>query len=786
MSNRTAAVRGLLLASAAMTLAQPAWGQDAEQVAAVANEQAEQALAEDSGEIVVTARRRAERLLDTPVAVTALSAKELNQQQVVDLSGIQGAVPNVNVVQGRGSSSSANLFIRGVGQPDALQTFDPGVGIYVDGVYISRIQGALFNLYDVERVEVLRGPQGTLYGKNTIGGAVNIVSRKPDLNTLNGSASATYGSYDQILLNGYVSAPLVQDKVAFSLAGVYDYRDGIVEDPLTGENYNDRGTIAGRAILRAEPTDNFDVTIASDYTRVRTDLTLGYPTAPITQTQLVPPAIVVLVPANPYGDYDYEASTSFANDEGQKLDHWGIALTANLDVGGGFSLTSITAYRDLDLDFFIDIDASQSETGDVFVGLNQHQFSQELQLKYASDRLNGVLGLYYLHEENKSDQIAFGDDLFRLTPTIPITATRFIEDEQKLDSYAIFGQLTYDITDQFSLTGGLRYTKEKKQYNRFTELESSLPLLEAIAPPFSFPDDLPAPHNDDTKSFDSFTPSATLAYKPTPDTLFYASASRGFKSGGFNGRANSANDITFIQDGVPTLVPTFKPETVWTYELGGKGRFMDGLVTLAGALFHSTYEDFQARVGGGNNSGLTGSFPVLNAGKLRIQGFELEGVLRPINPLTLSFSVGYLDAEYKRFDDGRRVPPAAFSCNPTGDEIVCDPAFAPKWTLRGAADYVHQFGDGGSLTFGTEIRFVDKHFLSVDNRPGLTENGYTLLNALVRYDSAGRRWYLQGGVKNLTDTLYKTDGQEFSSVANIQTVYFGDPRTWSLTAGFRF
>ena len=150
-------------------------------------------------------------------------------------------------------------------------------------MYISRIQGALFNLYDVERVEVLRGPQGTLYGKNTIGGAINIVSRKPDLNTLNGSVSATYGSYDQLLLNGYVSVPIVQDKMAFSLAALYDYRDGIVEDPLTGEDYNDRGTIAGRAILRAEPTDNFDLTIAGDYTRVRTDLTLGYPTAPITQ-----------------------------------------------------------------------------------------------------------------------------------------------------------------------------------------------------------------------------------------------------------------------------------------------------------------------------------------------------------------------------------------------------------------------------------------------------------------------------------------------------------------------
>jgi iron complex outermembrane receptor protein len=395
-----------------------------------------------------------------------------------------------------------------------------------------------------------------------------------------------------------------------------------------------------------------------------------------------------------------------------------------------------------------------------------------------------VLGLYYLNEHVKSDQIAFGNDLY-VIGGVPATATRFVDDDQKLDSYAAFGQLTWDVTPKLSLTGGLRYTHEKKQYNRSTYLASNSALLVFLAPPFNFPDDLPAGYDDDTVTFHSLTPSATIAYKPTDDTMIYASASKGFKSGGFNGRANSANDITFIENGVPTLKPTFDPETVWTYELGGKGRFWDGLLTLQAALFHSDYKDFQARVGGGNNSGLTGSFPVLNAGKLRIRGAELEATLRPVDPLTLSMQVGYLDAEYKEFEDGRRVPPAAFSCNPTGQDIICEPAFAPKWTLRGAADYVAPLDNGASLTFGVEARHVSKQYLSVDNRPGLTEDGYVLVNGLVRYDS-GNHWYLQGGVKNAFDVLYKTDGQEFSSVANIQTVYYGDPRTWNVTAGIRF
>jgi iron complex outermembrane receptor protein len=205
---------------------------------------------------------------------------------------------------------------------------------------------------------------------------------------------------------------------------------------------------------------------------------------------------------------------------------------------------------------------------------------------------------------------------------------------------------------------------------------------------------------------------------------------------------------------------------------------------LSAALFHSTYQDFQARVGNGTNVGLGGSFPVLNAGKLRIQGFEFEAMVRPVRALTLSASVGYLDSDYKRFDDPRRVPPAGFSCNPTGQAITCRPAFSPPLTMRLGADYRIGLGTGASLTLGGDLRFVDKHFLSVDNRPGLVEDGYTLGNLYAQVDFD--RFYLRGMVKNVGNTLYKTDGQEFSSVGNIQTVYYGDPRTWNLTVGVRF
>jgi len=727
--------------------------------------------------------------VDVPVAVTALSAEQLAREQAVDLSGVQGTIPNVNLVQGRGSTSSANIFIRGIGQPDALQTFDPAVGIYVDGVYISRIQGALFNLFDVDHIEVLRGPQGTLYGKNTIGGAINIISKKPDLDDFHAAGSIAYGRFDQVLANAYATVPLVTDKMAFSLAGVYDKRDGIVTDPLTGYKYNNHNNQAVRGILWAEPNDRLSISIEADYERQRSDLTLGYPTAPLIAVDLGTGKPVLLSPPYPYGPYDYKASTGFTPGHGQKLDHWGVEGTINYELSDAFSLTSITAYRHLISDDYIDIDGTQYQLGDVYVGERQHQISQELQLKYNSDRLKGVFGLYYLHEDVASHQEAYADDYLQLFGT-PLDFIRYIDDDQKTDSYAAFGQLTYNLTDRLSLTAGLRYTREKKRYDRLTTTHSNaFPPLDGK---FAFPGGLPAPYNgDDSVTFDAWTPSAALSYKPTRDTLLYVSAARGFKSGGFNGRVNSVADVTQIVDGKPVIVPYFKPETVWTYEAGAKGDFLNGRVHLSGDVFYSDYRNFQARVGGGTTGvGANGSFPVLNAGKLRIWGIEFEGAMKPTEHWNIRTSFGYLNAKYLEFNDGRRLPPVgsdAFSCNPTGHHVTCKPAFAPPITFSLGSDYSFELGNAGTLTLGGDVRFVDKQYLSVDNRrPGLYEPGYWLANAYVQYDLPGGNYYLRAGVKNLTNTLYKTDAQEFSSVANIQTVYYGDPRTWTVTAGFRF
>ncbi|HWU04189.1 MAG TPA: TonB-dependent receptor, partial [Novosphingobium sp.] len=572
-----------------------------------------------------------------------------------------------------------------------------------------------------------------------------------------------------------------------SVAGIYDHRDGIVTDPLTGLKYNNRDNTSVRSILRLKPADRLEIQIAGDYTHQRTAPTLGYATADLVgfnYNSTFTAATPFIIQSAPTARYNYQASTSLKPGQGQRLNHWGVSGTATYDLTPALSLVSITAYRKLRTDYYVDIDATTAQLGDVFVGTFQRQFSQELQLKVDMAKLKGVFGLYYLDEQVNSHQEAYANSYLQYVGT-PLNFIRYIDDKQNTKSYAAFGQFTYSFTPKLSLTAGLRYTSETKRYFRTTTpITSSSIYPITITSTFVFPNSLPAPYNGyDHATFRAWTPSATLSYKPTDNTMLYASASRGFKSGGFNGRVNGLSDVTLSVNGTTQVVPTFKPETVWTYEGGAKATFLNGRVQLSGDVFYSDYRDFQARVGGGNTGITGGSFPVINAGKLRIWGIEYEASVRPTDALTVGLSVGYLNAKYLEFNDGRRAP--SFSCNPTGTQITCQPAFAPPLTLRLSGDYRIPVTTRAQLTLGGDLRFVGKQWLSVDNRAGLMEPGYWLGNLYAQVDF-DRRFYLRGMVKNVTNSLYKTDGQEFSSVGNIQTVYYGDPRTWNLTVGARF
>jgi len=757
MTNSNRLVCSLLAGVAAVAVTQaPALAQDTGGNAAEA----------DGDTIVVTARRTEENIQQVPSSISAFGEQKLDRIQATDTTGLQGAVPNLNIVQGRGSSNATNIFIRGIGQPDALQTFDTAVGVYVDDVYFSRIRGNQLDLLDLERLEVLRGPQGTLYGKNTIGGAIKFVTRKPgqDVRT---TGSIAIGSYDQLDLKGAASGP-VTDTLAVGFAVMHASRDGYVEDRVDDREYNDRNTVAGRAALAFTPSSTFRIDLTADYSRDDAALSVGQPINDLTTFSGT--VLPVDNAVNDGGEYDFQGRTTPGFPNSTKLRHYGFSGTIEADLTDSLTAKSITAYRRLNTDDYIDIHATEYKVGEVFVGVAQNQFSQEFQLLYSGERLNVVSGLYYLREGITSHQEAYADDVlgpfFLNSPFL-----RTVDDDLVTKSYAAFANASFEVTNSVSISAGLRYTRETKDYFRTTStFFASLPAFNGtfvFAPPKG--------------KWNDWSPMASIDWQATDDIMLYVRAAKGFKSGGFNGRANTAAETT-----------EYDPETVWSYEAGFKSKLADQL-TLNGAVFTSTYKDFQARVSGLDQDPNTGlPLPVLsviNAGKLDISGAELEAEWRPVQGLLLDTQIGYLDAKYKNFDDARF---------PNGSRAFQDPAFAPKWTMRFGAQYAIDLGGSGSVTLGGQTRYKSRTALAVDNTfifgtvgtttevDGLFQDGFWMHDARIVYETEGKGIAVGVYGNNLSDKAHRTDAQEFSSVGSIRTVYYGAPRTVTLRLTARY
>lgn len=771
---KTALMAGTALAA----MSSPAWAQDA---------QPETALEE----IVVTARRTEESAQRTPLSVTAFSGENLVRTGTRDATDLQGAVPNLNIVQGRGSSNATNVYIRGIGQPDALQTFDPAVGVYVDDVYYSRIRGTQFDLLDLARVEVLRGPQGTLYGKNTIGGALKFVSRTPDSGPyLNFSATA--GEYGELAAR-VSGATDLSDTFAIGGAILHSQRDGYVTDPVTGADYNDKNSSGARVVAAWTPSDTFRLDLSADYTRDDAAMTVGRALNPLFRSDLLLGAAgtVILQPAPPTGsEFDYRTRTTPGLPNSTELEHYGVSAAATWTLSDSLTLKSITAARRLTYTDYIDIDATQFELGDVLVDVDQEQLSQEFQLAFDNGGpLSGILGVYYLDETVQSHQEAYGDDIFSLAGA-PVGFLRTIDDDLGTTSWAAYANGSWQATDALRISAGLRYTEESKDYWRTTTTDWTIPSL--LGGPFAAFDALFAPFRADpsfaftvSDTWSDVSPMVSVDYQVTPDAMVYGRISKGFKSGGFNGRANN-----------PGEQQPYDPETVVSYEAGAKTSWFDRRLIANVAVFHNDYEDFQARVsdcvpnpaapGGACVIALT----VLNAGALNISGAEFELMARPIPALTLDAQIGYLDASYGEFLETRGTVAAPVII----DRSWQTPAFSPEWTARFGGAYEFDLGGAGQVTLGGQARYRTKMALAVDNGdlttraeyPSMFEDAYWLVDARLVWDSADGRYSAGLYGRNLTDEVYKTDAQEFSSVAGIRSAYYGAPRTVSLTVSARF
>ncbi|MEI9983471.1 MAG: TonB-dependent receptor [Aliidongia sp.] len=711
-------------------------------------QQSQSAAATAVEEITVTAQRRAETQQKVPIAVTAFTERDLANHTTDDLSGLQGAVPNMELVQGRGSATAANITIRGIGQPDPLPTFDPGVGVYVDDVYIARVQGALFDVYDTSQIEVLRGPQGTLYGKNTIGGAVKITTTEPSF-TPTGYAQIGLGDYGQVNAKAGFSDAIVPGELAASAAFFDSQHDGYVTDTVTGQKYNDKDTKAGRVSLLWTPNPDLTVHVNVDETVDRPMPNLGRSESFLYQEDLGTGAVKILQLA-PTTRFNYTTQQSISSSFGNlnALDNTGIGITTDYRINENLTFKSISAFRDLSSRQDLDIDGSRFELGDAYVGVGENQTSQEFQINYDTAQFNLVGGFFFEHEHVKTDQLANANDFLTLFG-LPLTTLRTREDDTEDDSYAGFVNGTYHITAPLSINGGLRYGIESKDYTDATALYI------AGAPSGVLP------QQTLHATWYNLAPRFAVQYQLSDDAMSYASVSRGFKSGGFNGRAEEPGDLQ-----------PYAPEKVWTYELGAKTDWFEHRLRLNGDVFYNDYTDFQARVASGN--GLSAAFPVLNAASANTKGAELEATAVPVKALELAATVGYLDAQYEQFTD------------PDPTAVHDRMAFSPHWTGRLSQAYTFDLQNAGSLRISADENYRSKTWLSVDNEAGLSQDRFWLLNARAAWESEDADWTAAFAILNIADVIYKTDAQNFTSLANIQTAYYGAPRTFSFTVGYHF
>jgi iron complex outermembrane receptor protein len=743
-------------------------------------------------EVIVTARKREEPLQKTPVSITAFTAAQLDMPGLNDISDVARFAPNVVLDRGTGNtggSFNSQLFIRGVGQVDFLFSSDPGVGIYVDEVYLPRVVGSILDVTDISRIEILRGPQGTLFGKNTIGGALNITSQRPG-DKFGVLADVTLGRRSRLDGKLSLDLPIVKDQLSARLTVSSRNQDGYVRRlNQSGRATGNVKSDGARGLLNWTPGNGWDVVLEGDYTRRREEAIANE----LLDVRATDPVLGLwnLLVAPTYGPgavYDSRFLTHGFDSQAtgpslSNLDARGTSLNVSKDLSGHLKVKSVTAYRSENAQFGQDQDHSPyrylETTND-----NTHQaFSQELQMNGTGfgDRLDWVAGAFYMHEK-ASDQfnVVLGGGLFNSLQALPAPILPLVPgvscppppgvllpcaggfgnpfnvaldfelsifDHIDIDSYAGYAQSTFKFTDKLSTTFGGRYTSERKKFTTMLVRNASGVVT--------------VPEHSIAHSWSAFTPRLGLEYQATPDLMGYVSASRGFKSGGFNGRAQSLAEID-----------SFDPEYVKSYEAGVKSQWFDRHLLLNLAAFYNDYTDIQLT----SVRAVQGIIVVVteNAGQARIQGLELEMVAQPAQPLTIRAGLGYTDAQYTELAPGATV---------TLDNKLVK---TPKLTGNLLADYKVPLAAVGSLTIGGDVTFRSAYFMDPNNTPLLEQRGYSLVGAHLRYQSSDERWEVTAFGTNLADKRYMSNGlQSYGSFGTADGT-FGPPLEWGLTLRARY
>ncbi len=689
--------------------------------------------------IVVTAQKREQYLQDIPFSVSAITGDTVKNAGMLGLEDIAPMVPGFSMTLF--IQTEPQFFIRGIGSAGASAGEDTSVGVFVDEVYAGRASAQWSQFLDIERVEVLRGPQGSLYGRNVAGGAINVVSKKPG-SEAEGYVEGTYGRFDRTDIRGAVGGPIAGKTVQGRLAIGYDARDGYITNATTGsDNLREYDNLTARGHLSFDLNYNAQLLLSADYFN----------------SDAVGPAsresIVTSVPVEGAGAIPLRTpsasirTTELPVDGDAEREFYGVSARLDIETGIG-TLTSISAFRTSEYDIFTDI----SGYGLPLLGQDENtdQWSQEIRLTSTGSLLEWTAGAYFLTEDIDRLDItqASGPDNDQVSFPDRAEYSQNVETR----SYAVFGQATYPVLDRLNITLGGRYTVDEKD---FALDATGVNMFFSVLPegPFAV---------DEDGSFEEFTGKVSLAYQFGDDLLAYFTFSQGYKSGGFNGTSSTAS----------SALAGFEPETADAFEIGLRSEWLDNRLRLNIAAFFTDYKNlqvFQTRD--------AGTQFISNAASADIQGFELEALVTPLDGLTLAFTYGYLDNEYNTFISAENNEDLS------GNRLTRSPENA--FSL--AAEYKMPLGAAGELLFRADYSYRDEVFISPENRPLDTVDSYDLLSARITYQAASNISVSLFG-KNLTDEEYPLHTFDADRIVrnNIGSAAFADPLTWGVTVGYKF
>lgn len=737
------------------SLSAPLWAQQTSPAKAEETEKVEK--------VTVTARRREETLQDVPISVTAFTADAISKTGMPDITAVALSVPNTTLTASRGTNSTLTSFIRGVGQQDPVAGFEAGVGIYLDDIYLARPQGAVADIYDVERIEVLRGPQGTLYGRNTIGGAVKYVTRKlaatPDVRL-----KATFGTYSQTDLSVTASTPLADNaRIGGTIAKFK--RDGFGKNLSNGDENYDKDVTAARISAEFTPSSQLFVRLAADSTQDDSNPRHGHRLTPEGSTGA--PVLSNV--------YDTRANLTTALGHAQQVKQHGVSALIEYQVNPDLTFKSVTAARRDTSYAPIDFDSLNKPTFDVPALYKNKQFSQEFQFTYTGKNMQGVAGVYFI------DANAYNKFDVRLLGT-----STFTEDNVDTKAWALFADVSFDVTSDVSVSVGGRYTEDQRQASVLRQIYLGAAGSPGMGNPAAvlFRTDTNLTNGELDRKDKKFTPRLSVNWKASASQNVYASVAQGFKGGSFDPRLN----LVGTRLSVALAKRGFEPEVITTYELGLKSQFDGGRILTNAAIFSSDYKDVQ--IPGSvaidtNGDGIDDSFAgvTTNAGKAKIKGLELEATARLTDQFMLSGMLGYIDAKYSQF------------IGAGGANLASQRAFqnTPKKTANVRATYewpLAMMSTNGKLSLSTSVAYRDDTQQFEFAVPILDQKAFSLWDASLVWSSSNNRLRVGLHGKNLNDTRYKIAGYNFPTLPSVADnsilAFFGNPRTVAATVEYRF